>query len=128
MKKQKQLTPIQNRCIEMLLAGHSVVQIANAVGANRATIAKWIADDAFGAELRQQQATLYATGLGLLLSQLDSTIGNIVQMSVNAEDEPTRLRANIALIDKLLALRNQNDLEQRLTKLETLIEQREQQN
>lgn len=126
MKKQKQLTPIQNRCIELLLAGHSVVQIASAVAVNRATIAKWIVDDAFSAELRQQQATLYATGLGLLLSQLDATIGNIVQMSVNAEDEPTRLRANIALIDKLLQLRNQNDLEQRLTKLETLIEQREQ--
>ena len=114
---------MQHRAIEALLQGNNASQVATSLELNRATITSWINDDVFSAELRTQQNALYATGLGLLLSQLDASIGNVIALSVNAEDEGIRLRANVALIDKLLQLRNQNDLEQRLAKLEALIAQ-----
>ncbi len=120
MSKQKPLTATQQKAIQLLLLGHSIIAVAAATETHRNTITQWLNDDRFSAELQTHQKALFQSALGLMLAHVDAAIGNVIQMAASAEDEPTRLRANVVIIEKLLQLRQQTDLEQRLERLETL--------
>jgi hypothetical protein len=123
MSKQKQLTPIQQKAIELLLLGHPIIAVAAATETHRNTVASWLNDDRFSAELRTQQNALFQSALGLMLAHVDAAIGNVIQLATVAEDEAIRLKASTVLIDRLLALRQQTDIEQRLERIESQIKQ-----
>ncbi|MCW1967099.1 MAG: hypothetical protein KIH69_003115 [Anaerolineae bacterium] len=121
---KKNLSPQQVKVIELLLAGSSITMAAVAADISRSAITKWMATDSlFIAELREGQQALIQSATGYLLAQLDEAISGIIRLASGAEDENVRLKANIALIDRLLALRNQTDIEPRVTRLENTLTQ-----
>lgn len=126
---KKNLSPQQAKAIELMLAGSNISQTAATLEISRSAVTKWLAhDNQFIAELREGQQALIQSATGYLLAQIDEAITGIIRLATGAEDEAVRLKANIVLIEKMLALRQQTDIESRLSRLESLIEQREQQN
>lgn len=119
MTKNGTLTPAQNRAIAALLSERSSRSAAKVARVPERTLWRWQNDPLFHAELtRREGAVINETTRGLLALQGAALeVFDMILRSPVASDM-TKLRAAEDVLDYLLKLRELNDIETRIRKLE----------
>ncbi len=94
MKKTRELTPIQQRAITLLLQGKSQTEIARELNIDRTTLWNWrTKDPVFTAELNKAQAELYAQAVSRLYSLTTKALETLEEILEKSDDEQTKIKA-----------------------------------
>ena len=121
------LTPQQEEAIEMIMRGKKTVEIAEALGVSRYTVARWRKEEPeFIAELQSRRAQIWDGQREQLTKMIEKALG-IVTESMESADEKTRLIAAMAILrlpavqtclkpEKAQNLKNYFDFKQQLFK------------
>ena len=117
------ISAIQQKAIEYLLTGSSVVEAAKLAGVGERSLTRWLADDeAFKAALQQAQTAAFdamvtrLSGLGeIAVVALQDGMGALSPLGL-------RVKAGISVIDRLLAIREFNAVEELSKRLAALEE------
>ena len=101
------MQPKQQRALELILAGHSVTDIAAQVGVRRETVWRWRNDPSFASEVSVRQAQRRQS----IHDELDAGVIESVRMLrglVAYTDAPpgARVRAATALMDRAVEVRH----------------------
>ena len=116
------LTPKQRRTIAAIITTRTHEDAMQTVGVTRQTFYKWLKIPAFRDELRRRLDDLTEDAIG----QLKSAAGEAVQTLrglLKSENESTRLRASIAIIDQIHKAK-ELDIIARLEEIEQYLEER----
>lgn len=113
----------QRKAIDCLLSAANQTAAAACAGVNRRTLARWMAQPAFKAALRDAQGEAIKHATRRLAGALDQAVTTITHLAEAAEDEGTRLRAASRVGEMLAELRATNELEERITALEAQLPQ-----
>ena len=108
----------QKKALAALVSSNSIEAAALACGLTSRTLARYLADPAFAAELARREAVLIDEACRRLVNELQKSVSVLAQI----RDDPavgdfTRLRAANMVIQAMLDLRGLR-LEQRLSALE----------
>lgn len=112
------LTPKQLRAVEALMSGSTLGAAAAKAGVSRRTLARWLDTEPFRAALRVAQDDLVADLVRRLAHEADCAIDALHAALIDDEQPALRLRAADVTLSKLLLLREQHDLAQRVAALE----------
>jgi hypothetical protein len=125
MDKNGQLTPQQERAIELLLAGTPRVGTAEQVGIARSTLYTWLKNPTFRQELRDRQAAALEEAMAALAAAAWDLVTVIIGLA-QADDTPAAVRLQAARggLADLLRMRESLELEERLAALEDEIHER----
>ena len=121
MAKTGVLSTKQLAAIDCLLASPSVATAATCANVPLRTIYNWLKDDTFKTALDSAQRQLVSTATRRLAYGLEKSVTTTLHLVVMSEDEPTRLKAAIAVIAMLRDLGEHFDVAQRLAALEAMI-------
>jgi hypothetical protein len=115
------LSAKQRRAVEALLATGEVSAAAKEVGANKATLYRWLKEPAFLQAVREVEAKALDE-LSRLLVRLGRTAAATLAKAMNDPATPaaTRVRAADVTLARLLQLRELATLETRVAELERL--------
>ena len=119
------LTPRQRTFIEALLVQGEVMAAANQASVPRSTAYRWFQQPTFASALREaEREALMATARRM--SRLGVKAVKVLDDVLDDADVPVavRVRAAEAVLTKLLTLREAVDLEDRLSRVEALLEER----
>lgn len=116
--QRRELTSQQQQAIAALLSHASITEAATAVGVNRRTLTRWMADETFRDKLRQAESEV--------LSSITRQLGRLSEKSIRAledaldnEDAPAqRLRACEIVLSRHATWRDVTSFDQRLSELE----------
>lgn len=122
MQQTTTLSPKQMRAIDCLLSASTVVAAAECCGVNRTTLYRWLADDTFKREMDAAQRALVQTAARRLTNGLEKSVTTALDLAEKSEDEPTRLRAALAIPGMLRELTEHYELSDRIRKLEEAVE------
>ncbi|MDB2071390.1 helix-turn-helix domain-containing protein [Clostridium paraputrificum] len=93
-----QLSEKHFECINLLIKGYKITEIANKLPASRTAIYNWLADDEFKAELNKQKQEIKDSGKSRIVNKLDTYIDRIEDLALNATSEKTKLDATALLL------------------------------
>lgn len=120
----KDITPLQVNFILKLLENGSVTKTAEELNISRRTFYNWNEKEAFRKQMREIKNKL----LGDAVSDLSFLLIDCIQAYREGlkEDQPVKVRTKTAnsLIDRLGKMREVSELEERIARLEKLIEKR----
>jgi len=121
------VTRNQKRAIAALLKHRKIEDAARACGLNERTLYRWLADDTnFQAALAQAEGLAIDTATRQLVQLQDAAVDTLRQtMRDKAAAPGVRLRAAQAVLDYLLKLRELRNIEQRISRLEALLNERD---
>lgn len=111
------LTPKQAQAVQLLVCGHTVAEVARRLGVAERTLYAWRAKP----EFQQAEAEAHAEAWRVLLHRLGALATEAVaalERAMSEAPQPVRVRAALGLLDKLIAVRQAHELEQRLAALE----------
>ena len=118
---EKKITPKQRRALEALLAGEDIATAAQTAGVARQTLHRWQQEEHFARAL-QEAESLALEGLSRALVGLGELATQAIRDGLQPEQPiAIRLRAADLLTNRLLAIRQAIDFEQRLQELEQQI-------
>lgn len=92
----------KRECINLLIEGKKITDIAKEIGASRTSIYNWMDNEEFKAELNKSLQRIKSEGEQRILSDLSTYIDNIKYLATKARSEKTRLDANTYLTDRVL--------------------------
>lgn len=122
MARNGRLTTNQTRAIAALLSERNVRAAAKSANVGERTLWKWLDLDYFRAELTRQEGAIIDQATRGLLSMQGAAIAAFDKVlkdeSTTAASEANKLRAAEGVLDYLLKLRELNNLETRIRKLE----------
>lgn len=124
----KKLTPGQHKAIESLLTTGNTTEAATTAGVNRSTLYRWLHDETFVAALRaaEQQAV---ANLSRNLVGLGDAAAAAFRDALNVgQGIPVRLKAAALVTDRLLRIRELVELEARISELERLAKEKDNEN
>jgi hypothetical protein len=113
-------TTKQQKAIAALLSAKDIQAAAAQAGVGERTLHRWLDEDpAFKTALRAAEAQVIDGVVRRLTGSANSAL-NVVMVIMLDSTTPVsvRLRAAIAILDQLIKLRELNDLEQRIARLE----------
>jgi phage terminase small subunit len=116
------LTGKQKRGIAALLSEPTQAEAAEAAGVGPRTLTRWLQQPKFKAAL--QEAETYAINEAIRhLARMQSSAANVIEGILGDEEiSPTvRLRAAVSVFDLMIRLKSFNQLEERITTLEGII-------
>ncbi len=105
------------RLVALLAAGHTYDECAAALQMSKRTIVRLNATPTFASELRAARSTLLDQMLGILATEAKATIRTLIELR-DGGSESVRLGACRTLLDKLVATREQVELEARMAAIE----------
>ena len=113
------LSAAQRRLIPALLTCRTVTAAAESAKVPERTAFRWLADDAFRAELAQAEGEVIAEAVRELLGLASSAVG-CLRDTLDDKELPAgvRIRASALALDALLRLREWASIEKRLAELE----------
>ena len=112
------LTPRQRRGITAMLSCPTVKAAAEQAKVNRKTLTRWLAQPEFIAELKAAQAGIIDRASGRLIQGLELALDTLADLMQSAESESVRRSAAAEWLGQCLTLREQTDIDRRLTELE----------
>jgi hypothetical protein len=112
------LSTRQRRGLASLMTSRTIPEAAQAAGVTERTFYRWLVLPAFAAELKTRQAGIIDQAAGRLVQELSKAIETLAELRDGAKGEGVRRQAASELIDKCFAIREQTDLEKRLSDLE----------
>lgn len=127
MVKNATLTARQTRAIELLLTGMPIKEVADSLNVSRGTVYRWLDQPKFNEVVNHEKS--------LIVERLSLTLANLGQRAVDtlkeALDDPSagtsvRVRAADIVIAKILSLRELVEFEDRLNRLEEIVNQKNQ--
>lgn len=90
------------RCIEMIIEGNKITEIAKLLGASRQSIYNWLDDDVFKAELNKQRQEIKKQGQDKILSKFDIYLNKIHDIALNSPSDNVKLNALEFLVEHVL--------------------------
>jgi hypothetical protein len=113
------LTPKQESAALALAAGRTIDQAAKMSGAGARTIRTWLHDQpAFRWRIQELRAEMTSQALGRLVDTMAGAADTLSHLSRKAKSEMVRLSAARAILELGPKLRENIELEQRITQLE----------
>jgi hypothetical protein len=110
------------KAIECLISEKSVTAAAECAGVTRQTLHNWMQQPDFARALDTAQRDLLRHATRRLAGAIDKSVTTVVYLAETCEDEPTRLRAAMALPAMLRDLSEAVDIRDRLAAIEAAIE------
>lgn len=114
----------QRRAIAAVLSERSLAKAAATVGVGESTLRRWLRQDEFVAALRAEEAEL-TRALSRRLSVLAGSSLEAVESALSHDSASLRLRAAALVLDNLLKMKNLADFEERLSRLEATLYERQ---
>jgi hypothetical protein len=113
------LTTKQQKAIAALLSESTIGKAAAVAGVSEKTLHRWLDDSTFRAALQDAEGKLIDGVSRFLLSGQTKALRVLSELMENANDTNRRLSA-IAWLDLTIKMRELNDIEERLSRLEDL--------
>lgn len=114
MGRRRDLTIV----VELLAAGATVTDAASRAGVGRATLKRRLTEPAFRAAIAASRAQMLERAAAQLAGLADKAIATLGEALDSADGDAVRLRAAVAVLDKLLQWRQVTELEARIIALE----------
>lgn len=118
------LTPRQNKAISCILTAKNLQAAAITADIPIRTVARWMTEPAFIAELQRRESEALADITRQLASYAGAAVGTIAELLEFGYPPATRLRAAEALLNQLTRLRELTTIEGRLSELEAAVYER----
>jgi hypothetical protein len=112
------LTARQQRAIQALLTERTVTDAAKAAKVSRRTLTSWLADEQFCAVLSKATGEAIDATVRRLAALSGSATSVLADAMCTDEKTPVRVRAADIVLSRLMSLREQFELEQRIAALE----------
>jgi len=112
------LTPKQKKGLAAMLTQPTLTAAAQAAGTSEKTLYRWLALPAFAAELKARQAGIIDAAAGRLVQGLAQALDTLSELMTTAESESVRRAAASEWLANCLTIRQETELEKRLTELE----------
>jgi hypothetical protein len=111
------LSAVQERVSLLLAAGVSVHDASTQCDCGERTIHTWLSDPEFRALVNRHRSKLVSAALGQLIDAAGQAIATLRACLGSAQDS-VRVRAAVAVLDKLVQIRDTTEFDERLTELE----------
>ena len=108
----------RGRAVAALLFRRSVTEAAKDLGVSAKTLSRWLADSSFQADLRAAEAEAVTFASRRLVSLAAGAIDTLDYLRVNATSDSVKRQAACDLLSYLIRLKELNDFESRLLRLE----------
>jgi hypothetical protein len=115
--QKRPLTGRQLQTIAAVVGARSVEEGLRTAKVAKATYYSWLRDPTFAAEQRQQATALAETALHALTGLVESAIG-VIRSTLVQGTEAMKLRAALAVFDRIARLLEMDRIQARLQKLE----------
>jgi len=125
MNQSETLSPVQRRAIRALLECRNITTASKKSKVGRSTLQRWMRSDVFMSELRTAETELLDNLSRSLLAGCETALTVLYRVMVDGETDNTKRKACNDWISKTVQLRENYLLEDRLTKLEVLQNERE---
>ncbi len=122
MEKAK-LTPKQLRAISCILESSSIEEAAKKAKVSRASIYNWLKNEKFKEILKKERDALFVESLEVL-RQATRKAANVLINLLKSNDETTKRLAAKEIINLTLRTTEIWDLEERMSKIEEIVEQK----
>jgi len=122
MEKAK-LTPKQLRAISCILESSSIEEAAKKAKVSRASIYNWLKNEKFKEILKKEREALFVESLEVL-RQATRKAANVLINLLKSNDETTKRLAAKEIINLTLRTTEIWDLEERVSKIEEIVEQK----
>lgn len=118
---KKELTPRQLKTIAALLECDSIEAVARKLKMSKATIYNWLKLDHFKSKLDEERDGLFEQGLSVIKGSVGKAAAKLIELLDSKDEKSRRLAAKevIAVALKIVEIR---ELEERLSKLEELVQ------
>ncbi|MFW6131528.1 MAG: phBC6A51 family helix-turn-helix protein [Candidatus Aminicenantaceae bacterium] len=120
--KKYELTDIQLKAITFILNYSSIDKAAKKAGISRSTIYKWLKDDIFRERLEEERKNIFEEGLNSIKAATLKATHTLIKL-LYSEDENTRRLAAKEILNMGFKAVEILELEERIGKLEELLEQ-----
>lgn len=117
MSRNDPLTPKQRRGVAAMLASPTITAAALQVGVTEKTLDRWLTKPAFIAELKAAQAGVIDRAGSRLIKGLDLALDVLVDVMARGNANERR-QAAVSWLNNCFTIREQTDLERRLSALE----------
>ena len=115
--KKTQLTPEQEKLVMSLLSCSSIEKAATEAGVSRSSAYRYLKDPKFKAELRRRRAEVADCALDGLKAYASKAVENVGEL-LESENESVKRKATVDVITNVLRVRELEDVEERLERLE----------
>jgi len=119
--KKEGLTSTQLRAISCILESNSIEEAAKKAKVSRGSIYIWLKDVNFRERLHQERDALFSESLELLKQATGKAVKELINL-LNSRDETTRRLAAREILSQSLKITEIRDLEERITKVEQVVE------
>ena len=120
-EKSGKLTSKKRKAIAALIGGATVTEAADKAGVKRQTVHTWLNEKDFKTELKIAEAKVLDEVSRKLVALADMAVGAFKDVLDNSKvDISLRVQAADKLIRRLIELRTQVDLEERVSELEKM--------
>lgn len=119
--QEPDLTPQQERCIELLLLEHSRRAVAEQVGISERTLRSWLADPTFAAAFREARRQLSDAGIDVLRRGVGAACKTLLRNLTAAKDSD-QIRAAKAILDTVFKGNELQDVTEQLRQLQKVVD------
>jgi len=112
------LTSKQKKGLAALLTRPTITAAAAQAGVTEKTLYRWLGQPAFSAELKAKQVGIIDAAAGGLVAGLTQALDTLAELMTDGHGENVRRSAASEWLDQCLMIRENTDLERRLTELE----------
>jgi phage terminase small subunit len=113
-----ELTYRQKQGVQALLTSRTQAEAAEAIGARRRTLQRWLKQPAFAAALQEAQQQQLEQASRALQDALAEAVGSLTALMSEDNTPAVRLRAAEAVLRQALAFADAIDMAQRLANIE----------
>jgi len=121
-KTNKLQTAKKTAAVLALMTSPTIEGAAKAAGVSRAALFLWLKEDAFTAELARARAEAFAGAIGTLKAGTSKAAAVLMEL-LSSKKETTRRHASIAVLDFALRIREGEEIDERLRRLEGIVQQ-----
>ncbi len=115
---EQNLTPKQKKCIPAIISARTITEGVKQAGISKTLFYDWMKDDFFRREFIAQQNDLIETALKELKGLSSDAVLKLGELLRGTENESIRLKTIALILDNTLKLKELEDIEERLLKLE----------
>ncbi len=120
---EAQLSARQERAIVEILAAPSLEEARRRVHASKCAFYGWLKDAAFQAELKRRRVAVVSDAIERLRAGMAKAVAKLLSLMDNGREQ-TQLRSAQTILDQGLKAKELEELEERLSALESVVLQR----